>query len=105
MTDEDIETRPRAFRLRTLPVATCQVELVSGCRKESKSGSVTSRREFHQVKRMVVACGKEVVDLQRLTMELFNLGCNLKPGEWRRLSKEELESFKLESKQIVIAAP
>ena len=47
--------------------------------------------KFHQVKRMVAACGKEVVDLQRLTMGTLVLDENMQRGEWRRLTKEELE--------------
>ena len=40
---------------------------------------------------MVSYCGKEVVDLQRLTMGTLALDENLERGEWRRLTKEELE--------------
>ena len=40
---------------------------------------------------MVTYCGKEVVDLQRLTMGTLTLNENLQRGEWRRLTKEELE--------------
>ena len=40
---------------------------------------------------MVAYCGKEVVDLQRLTMGALVLDENLKRGEWRRVSQEELE--------------
>ena len=54
--------------------------------------------KFHQVKRMVAYCGKEVVDLQRLTMGTLILDEDLKRGVWRRLSKEELEGL-LESVQ------
>ena len=49
--------------------------------------------KFHQVKRMVAYCGKEVVDLQRLTMGTLILDENLQRGEWRRLTKEELENL------------
>ncbi len=49
--------------------------------------------KFHQVKRMVAYCGKEVVDLQRLTMGTLTLDEDLQRGEWRRLSKEELEGL------------
>ena len=49
--------------------------------------------KFHQVKRMVGYCGKEVVDLQRLTMGPLVLDENLQRGEWRRLTKEELENL------------
>ena len=45
------------------------------------------------VKRMVAYCGKEVVDLQRLTMGTLILDEKLKRGEWRRLTKEELEEL------------
>ena len=47
---------------------------------------------------MVTYCGKEVVDLQRLTMGTLILDEDLKRGVWRRLSKEELEGL-LESVQ------
>ena len=49
--------------------------------------------KFHQVKRMVAACGKEVVDLQRVTMGTLTLDEELKRGEWRRLTKDELEAL------------
>ena len=49
--------------------------------------------KFHQVKRMVAYCGKEVVDLQRLTMGTLVLDENLERGKWRRLTKEELENL------------
>ena len=49
--------------------------------------------KFHQVKRMVAYCGKEVVDLQRLTMGTLTLDEDLQRGEWRRLNKEELEGL------------
>ena len=42
---------------------------------------------------MVAYCGKEVVDLQRLTMGAVALDENLEGGEWRRLTKEELEEL------------
>ncbi len=48
------------------------------------------------IKRRTVA--KEVVDLQRLTMGTLTLDEELKRGEWRRLTKEELEGL-LESVQ------
>ena len=49
--------------------------------------------KFHQVKRMVAYCDKEVVNLKRLTMGTLTLDENLKRGEWRRLTKEELEGL------------
>ena len=45
--------------------------------------------KFHQVKRMFHALGKEVVYLKRLRMGTLVLDENLKPGEYRKLTKEE----------------
>ena len=51
--------------------------------------------KFHQVKRMVAACGKEVVDLERISMGPLQLDSNLKLGEWRRLHPSELASLEV----------
>lgn len=47
--------------------------------------------KFHQVKRMMKACGKEVLYLKRVKMGGLMLDEGLNPGEYRRLSKEELQ--------------
>ncbi len=49
--------------------------------------------KFHQVKRMVKACGKEVTDLQRLTMGPLKLDNTLGLGEFRRLTDQEISSL------------
>ena len=51
--------------------------------------------KFHQVKRMVAACGKEVVDLERISMGPLTLDPSLKLGEWRRLHPSELKSLEV----------
>lgn len=60
---------------------------------ESQVRVTIAEGKFHQVKRMVAYCGKEVVDLQRLTMGTLVLDENLERGEWRRLTREELENL------------
>ena len=100
MTDEDIETFAQGIPLKDFTCQPAKLELVSIDReKEESLVRVTiAEGKFHQVKRMVAYCGKEVVDLQRLTMGTLTLDEDLKRGEWRRLSKEELEGL-LESVQ------
>ena len=51
--------------------------------------------KFHQVKRMVAACGKEVVDLERISMGPLTLDPTLQLGEWRRLHPSELKSLEV----------
>ena len=100
MTDTDVETFAKGIPLKDFTCQPAKLELVSvDTEKEESLIRVTiAEGKFHQVKRMVAYCGKEVVDLQRLTMGTLTLDEDLKRGEWRRLSKEELEGL-LESVQ------
>ena len=100
MTDADVETFAQGVPLKDFTCQPAKLELVSmDAEKNQSLVRVTiAEGKFHRVKRMVAYCGKEVVDLQRLTMGILTLDENLKPGEWRRLSKEELEGL-LESVQ------
>lgn len=53
--------------------------------------------KFHQVKKMFLAVGKEVTYLKRIRMKELNLDESLALGEYRRLTKEELDRLKDES--------
>ena len=100
MTDADVETFAQGVPLKDFTCQPAKLELVSVDTEKDQSLVRVSSAEgkFHQVKRMVGYCGKEVVDLQRLTMGTLTLDEDLKRGEWRRLTKEELEGL-LESVQ------
>ncbi|VJF25626.1 ribosomal small subunit pseudouridine synthase A [Streptococcus pneumoniae] len=93
MTQEDVETFAEGIPLKDFTCKPAILELVSiDTEKNQSQIRVTiAEGKFHQIKRMVGYCGKEVVDLQRLTMGTLVLDENLERGEWRRLTKEELE--------------
>ena len=95
MTQEDVETFAKGIPLKDFTCQPAKLELVSiDTEKNQSQIRVTiAEGKFHQVKRMVAYCGKEVVDLQRLTMGTLVLDENLQRGEWRRLTKEELENL------------
>lgn len=95
MTQEDVETFAKGILLKDFTCQPARLELVSiDTEKNQSQIRVTiAEGKFHQVKRMVAYCGKEVVDLQRFTMGTLILDENLKRGEWRRLTKEELEEL------------
>ena len=95
MTDADIETFAKGIPLKDFTCQPAKLELVSIDREKDQSlvRVTIAEGKFHQVKRMVAYCGKEVVDLQRLTMGTLTLDEGLKRGEWRRLTKEELEGL------------
>ena len=95
MTDEDIETFAQGIPLKDFTCQPAKLEHVSVDTEKNQSlvRVTIAEGKFHQVKRMVAYCGKEVVDLQRLTMGTLTLDEDLKRGEWRRLTKEELEGL------------
>ena len=95
MTQEDVEKFAQGIRLKDFICQPAILELVSIDREKSQSlvRVTIAEGKFHQVKRMVAYCDKEVVNLKRLTMGTLTLDENLKRGEWRRLTKEELEGL------------
>ena len=50
--------------------------------------------KFHQVKRMVATVGSEVLHLRRIRMGGMSLPQDLKEGEYRELSAEDLRKFR-----------
>ena len=52
--------------------------------------------KFHQIKKMVKALpgGKEILYLRRITMGALRLDPNLAPGEFRKLSEDEIQILK-----------
>ena len=93
MTQEDVETFAKGIPLKDFTCQPAKLELVSidSEKHQSQIRVIIAEGKFHQVKRMVAYCGKEVVDLQRSTMGTLVLDESLQRGEWRRLTKEELE--------------
>lgn len=95
MNQSDVERFARGIELKDFTCQPAQLKIL-----EVDEGNETSLVEislaegkFHQVKRMVAACGKEVTDLQRITMGSLQLDPELALGEWRRLTEEELKSL------------
>ena len=95
MSQEDVETFAKGIPLKDFTCQPAKLEIVSldSVKNQSLVRVTIAEGKFHQVKRMVAYCGKEVVDLQRLTMGTLALDENLEQGEWRRLTKEELEEL------------
>jgi 16S rRNA pseudouridine516 synthase len=71
------------------------LKILSASEDEYTSEAEIAIREgkFHQVKRMFSSVGAEVTYLKRLSMGPLSLDPDLKPGECRRLTKEEMEAL------------
>ena len=93
VTEEDIKMFSEGLDIgdekKTLPA---QLSILSS--GEISETRITIREgRFHQIKRMFAAVGKEVVYLKRLGMGTLTLDESLAPGEYRRLTEEEVEGL------------
>lgn len=95
MTDDDIKAFENGIQLSDYlcQPALLDINKVDVERGQSVVHITIHEGKFHQVKRMVAACGKTVLTLKRLSMGPLSLDSELKEGEWRRLSAEELEAL------------
>ncbi len=97
MTQEDVERFAAGIELKDFTSQPAQLTILSTDEaKQTSLVDITIREgKFHQVKRMVQACGKTVTDLQRLTMGPLRLDPKLALGEYRRLTAAELKQLEV----------
>lgn len=79
---EDKLTKPAELKILVADESISEIELT------------ITEGKFHQVKRMFQAVGKEVIYLKRLSMGSLTLPKELKEGEYRPLTNEELETLR-----------
>ncbi|MGT2799811.1 pseudouridine synthase [Streptococcus marmotae] len=95
MTAEDRNRFAQGIELKDFTCQPADLEIIET--DENEETSLVHIRiaegKFHQVKRMVAACGKEVTDLQRLSMGPLTLDDELALGAYRRLTADELEAL------------
>lgn len=94
MTDEDQQKFTDGILLDgdlTLP-AELSIDEVTGA--TSKVRIILHEGKFHQVKRMVKSCGKEVTYLKRIRMGGLTLPQDLAKGKYRLLTEDELRGLK-----------
>ncbi len=73
---------------------TLPAELAVSHEEEPVEVMVTIREgKFHQIKRMFEARGKKVLYLKRISMGNMSLPFDLKTGQYRKLTKHELDSI------------
>ncbi|MPN39620.1 Ribosomal small subunit pseudouridine synthase A [bioreactor metagenome] len=71
------------------PIAAAGAEIA----EENLLRLTVTEGKYHQVKRMVAAAGNRVEALHREAVGELTLPADLKPGEWRWLSADDLEKL------------
>ena len=98
LTDSDVELFREGLvltdGLECLP-ADLKILSVSGDEYISEAEITVREGKFHQVKRMFSSVGAEVLYLRRLSMGPLTLDPDLAPGEYRRLTPDEMAALEL----------
>lgn len=97
MTAQDQDAFKKGITLSDHDCLPAQLDIVS-INEEHQTSLVKiaiQEGKFHQVKRMVKACDKEVTYLKRLSMGPILLDEELGKGNWRRLTEEELAALEV----------
>lgn len=82
--DSDGEFDAKSARLEILSDTGCEVRIH------------VSEGKYHQVKRMTAARGAQVIYLRRERIGALNLDPDLKPGQWREMTEEEVALLEAE---------
>ena len=93
LTSEDVEAFKEGIVLEDgYKCKSAILEIVSS-EDISECYATISEGKFHQLKRMFVMLGKEVVYLKRVSFGKVILDESLKEGEYRELTQEEIDSL------------
>ena len=84
----------RQAKVRRLKTGELDITLQDPGEDESCLELSICEGRFHQVKRMMAAVGHPVLYLKRLSMGALELDPDLAPGEYRRLTQEEITALK-----------
>ena len=98
LTDSDVELLNEGLILTDgLECLPADLKILSVSEDEYASEAEITIREgkFHQVKRMFSSIGSEVIYLKRLSMGPILLDPELEPGEYRRLTSDEIAALGL----------
>ena len=71
-----------------------ELEIIAASPTASEVALTIQEGKFHQVKKMFLACGKKVIELERLTMGPLRLPSDLGQGTYRSLTQSELHQLK-----------
>ena len=95
VTEGDIKAFEKGMNLGDFTSKPAKLVVKESAPGRAKTLVTISEGKFHQIKRMFEKCGKEVTFLKRLKMGTLELDPTLEPGEFRELTKEEIENVVL----------
>ena len=91
LTAEDVEAFAAGIPLKDFTCLPAKLEILA----QDRCLVTVQEGKFHQVKRMLQSRGKPVIFLKRWTMGPISLPVDLTKGDYRPLTKEEIETLRV----------
>lgn len=93
LTETDVQAFAAGIELSDFTARPARLEILSAG-ATSTADVVLTEGKFHQVKRMFAAIGHPLISLSRLQIGCVALDGGLAPGEWRKLTAEEVAGLR-----------
>ena len=94
LTEAEVEAFARGVRLSDFEALPARLSILEAGEDGSVADVALTEGKFHQVKRMFAAVGHPLTALTRLRIGCVTLDPALAPGEWRRLTDDEVAGLK-----------
>lgn len=94
LTDEDVLAFAQGVPLKDFTALPATLRVLEANDGESRAEVEIREGKYHQIKRMCLARGHEVLALSRVSFGTLVLDTALAPGEYRALTTDELDSLK-----------
>ena len=94
LTEEDVAAFAAGLELSDFTARPAKLEILSAGEESSIADVILTEGKFHQVKRMFAAVGHPLTGLSRLRIGCVALDESLSPGQYRKLTEEEIAGLK-----------
>ena len=94
LTGDDVRTFAAGIELSDFTARPARLTVLRSGDERSVADVELTEGKFHQVKRMFAAVGHPLIALSRLRIGPLTLDADLAPGEWRRLTEEEINALR-----------
>ena len=94
LTQDDVAAFAAGLELSDFTAQPATLEILSTGEEASVENVILTEGKFHQVKRMFAAVEHPLIRLSRLRIGCVTLDESLAPGQYRRLSEEEITGLK-----------
>lgn len=94
LTGDDVRAFAAGIELSDFTARPARLTVLRSGDERSVADVELTEGKFHQVKRMFAAVGHPLIALSRLRIGPLTLDADLAPGEWRRLTEEEINALR-----------